>query len=389
MEIKYAGVVPLIGGMMLGMERALGTKPEYIMSYEAFSSNDSWLKNYWNDVPFHMLDDESSLPPLGKVQIVGALCPCAGLSSLNSAKSRGSNAPQNEWMYKSSELVLEKVQPEVLWGENAPALFAGNGVPVVDRLIKIADKYGYSFSILRTDSSLHGIPQRRQRTFYFFWKSPVAPILEWVRKEMKPLEIYLEECKPFLDKALIAEAEENLRKNSFYTFFKEMFDDKWREPIAKHKKSLMDVIFVENLYEDFIKYVEQKGDEGSYNRAMHAKKKRDMGKNYWDFSPFMPVESTGALNGARMNAIHPTEERYFLNREFAHMMCIPNDMEIPEDAPGKIFQNVPAITAEAWSNQVVKFVKGELELSKEKFLKQDNTTQTIRNSSEIKSTVLF
>ena len=84
--------------------------------------------------PFYKLDDPKI--KLKKVDIVGALPPCAGLSQLNtstnadSGSARGGDAVQNEWMYKSSRFVLEHVKPKVLWGENAPNLFTGAGQKV-------------------------------------------------------------------------------------------------------------------------------------------------------------------------------------------------------------------------------------------------------------------
>ena len=46
-NVKYAGIVPLIGGMMFGAEKATGKKPDYILSYPAFGGNDSMLTSYW------------------------------------------------------------------------------------------------------------------------------------------------------------------------------------------------------------------------------------------------------------------------------------------------------------------------------------------------------
>ena len=40
-------------------------------------------------------------------------------------------------------------------------------------------RYGYSCSLIKTSTLLHGIPQNRVRTFYFFWKSPTVPILDY------------------------------------------------------------------------------------------------------------------------------------------------------------------------------------------------------------------
>jgi hypothetical protein len=151
----------------------------------------------------------------------------------------------------------------------------------------------------------------------------------------------------------------------------------------------MEVIMIEGMIEEFLDFAKEIGDEGAFNRASHARKKRSLKKNYWDFSPFLPVESTGALNGARMIAIHPVEDRYFTNREFAQMMCLPPDMEIPSESPGKIFQNVPVETAAVWTREVVKYINGELQMSDSKYLKQDNVSQTIFNAYPKMLTSLF
>ena len=46
-------------------------------------------------------------------------------------------------------------------------------------LQQIGRTLGYSFSLIKTSTELHGIPQRRIRTFYFFWQSPTVPMLQY------------------------------------------------------------------------------------------------------------------------------------------------------------------------------------------------------------------
>ena len=80
---------------------------------------------------------------------------------------------------------------QVLWGENAPGLYSGVGEGVQKKLRQLAQIYGYSFSVIKTDTELHGIPQKRRRTFYFFWCTPTAPYLSWTRREKPDLWSYL------------------------------------------------------------------------------------------------------------------------------------------------------------------------------------------------------
>jgi site-specific DNA-cytosine methylase len=388
-EIRYANIIPLIGGMALGAQRATGKKPEFILSYPAFKGNDHILTDYWDDVPYHVIDPESNTidMSLPRVDFVGALCPCAGLSQLNSAKSRGANAPQNEWLYKSTEFVLENMSPKVLWGENAPALYGSVGLPVAEKLRVIGEKYSYSMSLLRTDSTLHGIPQKRVRAFYFLWKSPNAPIMGWYKRETPTLGEHLATIRGLLDPAEVEEKTVALQKDPLYNWLKKVHGEGWRAEVRRCTKSLMDVVLMSGRIEEYLDFV-QKGEysEEAYNRAAHARHKREISKNFWDFSPFLPGDATGALTGARMNAIHPTEDRLMTYRELSHLMGIPLDMAIPNDAPGKIFQNVPSGTSADWTREVVKFCKGELPFSEQKFLKQDNVIQRTE-TAEVKREV--
>ena len=58
---------------------------------------------------------------------------------------------------------------------------------------KLGATYGYSFSMIKTNTELHGIPQKRIRTFYFFWNTPTVPILKWKSTPCKNLSRYLKE----------------------------------------------------------------------------------------------------------------------------------------------------------------------------------------------------
>lgn len=380
-EITYAGIVPLIGGMMFGAEKTLNKKPEFILSYPAFSANDSHLMDYWKDVPYHEIDPENNTTnnKIYEVDFVAALCPCAGLSQLNNGKKRGADAPQNDWMYKSAEFVLENIKPKVLWGENAPGLYGPIGIPVVAKLRDIAEKYGYSMSLLKTTTMLHGIPQNRVRSFYFFWKSEHAPILSWYKTERPTLESFLDGVTPFLDVEDVKNKTAELQNDPLYVWLKKKNGD-WRAFMRKHKGSMLDVIISSGQAPEYIDWVKQNYPDHA-KKAEHAYFKRSNGMGFWDSSPFLPTDYTGAFTGARMNAIHPTEDRVMTRRELMYFMGLPNDMTVPtSDHMGRVFQNVPSCTSADWTKEVVKFCNGELESSGKFFIKQDNITQRIENS---------
>jgi len=390
-NIKYAGIVPLIGGMMFGAEKATGKKPDFILSYPAFAGNDSMLMDYWKDVPYHVIDPDTNTlldyKP-NKVDFVSALCPCAGLSQLNNGKNRGANATQNDWMYKTAEYVLESMQPKVFWGENAPGLYSNIGLPVVEKLRDIGTKNGYSMSLVKTTTMLHGIPQNRVRSFYFFWKSEKAPIMNWYSVEKPTLESYVEKVDSYIspEDKLVKTLE--LQSDPLYIWLKQEFGD-WRSYMREKKGSMMDVMINSGRAEDYIAWVKEHYPNHT-KKAEHAFYKRSNGMGFWDSSPFLPTDYTGAFTGARMNAIHPTEDRTYTNRELMHFMGLPNDMIVPSNEHmGRVFQNVPSSTSADWTREVVKFINGELELSEFSFIKQDNITQRIEVPKIQKSVSLF
>jgi site-specific DNA-cytosine methylase len=115
---------------------------------------------------------ETSIKFDDDIDIVIGVPICSGLSLANcsttGSKARGANAEQNNNMYNIAELSLSKIKPKCYIFENAPGLYTKMGEPVVDKLYRIGKKYGYSMSLIKTDTFLHGIPQHRKRTFGIF-----------------------------------------------------------------------------------------------------------------------------------------------------------------------------------------------------------------------------
>jgi site-specific DNA-cytosine methylase len=195
MTYKHATIIPLIGGMPIAQQLTFNKPPEFVLSYSAFGANDShyihWLNeiNKYN-VPYIVLDEENINPHLNKhVDVICATPPCAGLSSLSVSSSAENKT--NDWMYISTKQILEEYRPKVFWGENAPRLFTAKGKPVADELIKIGKENGYSFMMYGTQSRLHGNPQIRPRTFFFFFEGDQVPIFPFIRKEQEMVESIL------------------------------------------------------------------------------------------------------------------------------------------------------------------------------------------------------
>ena len=193
--MKHAAIIPLIGGEVLASDDAYGVTPEYMMTYSGFEGNEKHLRNHYAqqgvDVPYHIIDGDNAPKRYKKVDVVSSVCPCAGLSSYHS--SYGEDNPNNQWMGKTAEYILGEYKPKVFWGENAPAFAGKIGTNVRAQLREIGKKNGYTMSVYRTRSLLHGAPQVRERSFYFFWKDTQTPLLGYFNRPHKPIEEVIRE----------------------------------------------------------------------------------------------------------------------------------------------------------------------------------------------------
>lgn len=402
-KITYASIIPLIGGMIMGAKEATGQDPEYIVSYDAFAANDAHARKNF-DVPFGLIQEDSSVvwdrdTDLKKVDFVVSLCPCAGLSSLNSStkegseKKRGSDAIQNEWMYKSSRFVLEHIQPRVLWGENAPALYTNMGAGVVKKLRSIAEEYGYSFSLVKTSTLLHGIPQKRDRSFYFFWDNKTAPIMKYSATAVPNLEEYLSQIPANATLQDVYTQGRPLSEDPLVQWVKTVDQRTIREIAEEGHKTLLMYLWRSGKLESAITYLKERNDKlsQSYFKLLERSKV----KKIWDATPHLTSskEHTMAVVGRLFSlGVHPSGERWLNVREYMHLMGIPHDFELAHTGFANITQNVPVATARDWTTQVIEYLHGNLELSDYSFLKQNNYKQhieTAEHTSLAKTNTLF
>jgi site-specific DNA-cytosine methylase len=386
MSIKYATIIPLIGGMTVGNKKAVGKDPEFFLTYPGLQDNEKHCTNYFKDSPYIFIDpvsntSEQSLSDYGKIDFVSTVCPCAGLSQLNSArntsKARGSDAAQNEWMYKSASFVLEQIKPKVFWGENAPGLYSKTGLGVVERLKEIGRANGYSFSLVKTDTFLHGIPQHRHRTFYFFWEGDRAPILSWYKRETPKLADYLDQI-PKDAKDMDRYFGMGLAETDPWFRFaaSEGYSPKDLVDSPKGYKSVFDFVQDDNI-DKAIAWAEANEEKKMFNFLTRAKVRLEAGQGLWVDTPILFRDATNSLVGRYTSIVHPTQPRGITVREAMWLMGLPHDFELEGNCVNHICQNVPTSTAADWTAEVVKFVKGEITEWGDSFVKQNNETQKI------------
>lgn len=425
-EIKHGHIVPLIGGTVYGAIEAIKKDPEWFVSYPDFYGNERWLYDNKPDVKRYLITDD--VKP-GHVDIVTSVCPCAGLSMLNTSRDEskaGGNAAANNYLYETSDYILKNVKPKVLMCENAPALYASERGDIVrDRLIQIAMDNQYSISFIKTDTTLHDNPQKRTRTFVFFWNTPTAPIMNYSNVETPTLKEFLERY-PNDTKEMFWFSEDGETNDLIYNpglkFITEYENTTFEEFFSRFDD--MDKVYTinqylkeQNLLQEYIAWLENLDEEyckvelNSTPKKMKAAadtirrhlSKYDVGKSIFDVSVIISRKYVPAvINKNISRLVHPTEMRYLTGEEQMRLMGLdPNTFKfdvkkfLNVDKTTKrqglgvgmpmraITQNVPVFTAKYWIEECVKFCKNELPLSQEKVLFQNNMKQCIETPVDL------
>ena len=389
---NYASIVPLIGGETIAMQNVFGKRPEYILSYEGFENNDQHLVEYYKrEVPYHLIQDDD-IPQVESVDVINTVCPCAGLSSLSVSSS--SDAAANDWMRTSARHVLGTLRPKVFWGENAPRLASKMGEPVVEDLRHIARENGYTFSIYKTKSILHGLSQVRDRTFYFFWKGNKIPVFEYIKREHEKIEDTIRSVKRDLSDPMNVPANPGVpSEDAYYRYVLEeveggithsQFQDKIERSINP-QHYIEDVACIS--YDKVAEWMTKNGYEKQAARCMTMHQKLQAGGNIMRRGPEIPKGHIGAFVGHYPHFLtHPDEDRYLTIRECLSIMKLPSDFILQGGRKNlnHICQNVPVTTAQDMALHVLKFVDGRLDNSmiETDYLVQDNKTNTLDYKKE-------
>lgn len=373
--MKWAAVVPLIGGQLVGTEKATGLPPAEIASYSGFEFNDGWSVRRYPSSPYRVLDRGGRLT--GKYDMVVSTCPCAGLSLLSMAKAGSeSRAKQNQWMLHSAEYVLGEVRPGIYFGENAPGMFTNMGSGVVTELLRIAEKHGYSASFYRTDTDQHGIPQRRRRTFYYFTRDggSQAPILPWHKSPMVSASDYLAKIPPTAPNAG-DDPFYDVRDWSVYKYLHGKYGDRWRDAGqqigSRPYTNAYELIRRSQQTRAFVDACRKNGWTDGFQKAMARsidKLSRGIGDGVFIHPPIFDRNGSypALIKKTVENVVHPTEDRFLNAREVMHLMGMPLDYEIvPNRNLNIVCQNVPSESARAATDLALAWLDGKTEMTDE------------------------
>jgi site-specific DNA-cytosine methylase len=396
MKIKWAQIIPLIGGLPLGMRKVFNSDPEFVISFNGFQNNDKHFINYLRTQKYHPWKGDyitidkctNNIIPDTKqwnkemnlskknIDVVGCVAPCAGLSSLSPTSK--ADSPVNDWMYKSAEFVLTEVRPKIFWGENSIFLSAQKGRPVADKLAKIGNENNYYFLIYSTENKLHGSPQKRPRTFYFYFRKdefPTCPIIDKLPIELLRVEELLDCCQTNkIDNDpmdITIHREEILQDNPWYQYW-------WDYHKVKSHRELIEImgpldnetnqpslvgkacfLHKENM-EPLKEYFRAKKLDKVVKRIEHIDEKFKQNKGAWLRGPqidrgFIPAFVSDQV----IFFVHPRFPRYLTFREALSIMAMPMDFNMIGNlyaSRNHIAQNVCMSTAEVFSKEIIKLL---------------------------------
>lgn len=335
--MKWAALIPLIGGFPIGAYQALQIDPIALYSFDGFQSNDSHCVNFFENVNY-IVNPEKLEKDLDLVVMTP---PCSALSSLNCQSS--SDYESVEWLYKSAKLCMDN-HVKVIIGENAPALFTNKGKPVAQKLLKMAEENNYSLTLIHTNTLLHGIPQSRIRTFYVFcYKKNALSFIPNFKRKTPTLGEWL--------KSLPINCSLNEEQNHSATqvkFIEKLLKEKKIEKETYHKfKTFYGILDMNKLWKEYILFCDKHKDNKSIDRIEKILIKLANGKNFWDNSIHLYKDQINAIAGRIFNnAFFTTEHRFLTIREYMHLMGLPPDFELVEPNYNHICQNVPTYTAQ-------------------------------------------
>lgn len=397
MTIKHAGIIPLIGGELLASDEAYGVKPEYIMSYGAFAANERHILNHYKkngyDIPYHVLDSENAPTRMESVDIVSSVCPCAGLSNYH--QSYGEHNQNNQWMEKTTQFVLEQVRPKVLWGENAPALATNVGKFMREKLRKISDAAGYNMTIYVTKSLLHGSPQIRRRSFYFFWRRDafdnsvpvfnrfnrkyptIRELLYGVKSnfQVEPMNKKIPSKDDHYYRYFLTEVKGGM---SHVDFAASLNSDNFERPSYNVEGEMLQLGIT---YEEIGKWMRSQGLQREADRCDRRHAKLTSGKGVMMRGTLIPVDHIGAFVVHMPYVItHPGEDRYLNFREAMTIMGLPSDFELldQDQSVNHICQNVPFLTAKDMATEVLATLEGKRQMERASYMVQSNLNGGVR-----------
>jgi site-specific DNA-cytosine methylase len=294
----------------------------------------------------------------------------------------------------TTEYVLGDLKPQVLWGENAPGFAGKIGENVRNELKAIGKKNGYTMSVYRTKTLLHGGPQIRERSFYFFWKGDKTPLLHYYKRPYTKIDDVLLGIKSNYQMDVINKKTPS-KDDLYYKFILEEIHGgithrQFSDIVEPQKVRNSDVFsYIERMgynYMQVAEWMAKNGYEKEVEKCKYRHEKLGRGENIMRRGTIIPKDYIGAFVGHYPTMLtHPHEDRYITYREAMTIMGLPENFELVNASSknaNHICQNVPVQTATDMATEVVEYLKGNRSLVDTDYILQYNHTQKAEYSAK-------
>jgi len=342
-----AAIIPLGGGMTIGLERAGWdggdtilelsepwtanlrlNRPEYT---EYLTSLDKWEQ--W-------AEEQREDPP----QLVYGSPPCQGVTGASTTSS--ADNPKNQWFIRATETAV-KAQPNFILWENIPRMLTV-GRPIWIEAEEVARKNGYTMTVHHHDASEHGACQRRKRLMFVMEKK--GQEIPWPTLSPK----YAPTCMETIGDLEDQEPTEKPFEDPM--FYEQPAQNEWQEALRNEAGYTWDHDI--QLLPDRFEHV-QPGYAwwDSMPREMMTDKERDRIDgdrlfNAFEMHRLHPDRVARTITGTR-NRMHPTRNRVLSVRESSRLMAFPDDWKWA--VPGNIQQFAAGVCPPVaeWYGQVI------------------------------------
>lgn len=315
-RLKSVAIIPLGGGSIIGMEQA------GIDTVAAAELNDAWPANVQLNRPkipyVTELEEWTAWAESMREErpvLVHGIPPCQGFSGMS--RTSGADNAKNQWLLHATRAATI-IQPDFVMFENIPrALSLGRSV--VNEMVEIARKGGYTVSVHRHDVQHFGVSQRRKRVLFIMepkgkeraWPShphveaPTAWEVISDLNEMEPLQ-ELESGTPFVYASEAEnEVQASLRNPEGYTFSHDLSPLPERYALVPQGKPWFAM-----PDEEMTDKERSRIEEGRLYNACETFR-------------LHPEHVAGTITGAR-RFMHPYEERIISTREASRLMHYPD-----------------------------------------------------------------
>lgn len=385
--------MPQGGGFLIAGKRYFNTNPEFIFSFEEYKDINLETIRYYN------LESKYKINPSildlekykNKLDFVFVITPCNDLSSnspnFSTERTISEEACSIDILYKVINDLVVYVKPKFIIGENAEYLSKNMGRYVRINLNKILFENRYSSTYITINAVDYGVPQKRTRTYYIFYKGDKSIKLPFIKEKVDYVKWLYEKEKTYLPNDYYhnkERARKLLEEDWFYKFIIYYYGKDFRTKLQKVKKKTFQntIFFDQQIYKEFYEFLVENNQLELANWVKSKFKNCETKKRIYDNSlQYYTDRSRVIISRFVDKIVHPVEDRLLTYREMMTLQGFPVDMFFSFDVyeNQKLFGKIigKSIPADVGYKIIDLIVKQEYNFYNSNYLIMDNVKQEV------------